>query len=414
MDPSTINLFDVDAFATDAPQEWFAWLRENAPVYRHAEPGYKGFWVITKHEDVVAVNRNTETFSSAQENGGVVPFEEELIRGVNSMLGSVPLLLTTDPPDHTRYRRLVNRGFTPRALGLVESRLREIANGLVSDALSQGSCDWVETVSKWMPLTTITELVGVPEADRDLVCDFANRQTSSTDPDYGGGDGDVGIESQIAAGMEFIAYAQRLVAERRAEPQAGILSTLLSADIDGEELSEMEIILFFTLLLTAGSETTRNAISHAMVQFAKQPEAYQELVDDPSLLPTAIEEILRWSSPVLYMRRTATKDTVVRGQEILAGDKVTIWYESANRDPEVFADPYTFNIHRDPNPHVTFGGGGPHFCLGASLARLELKVLFEDMFQQVESFRLLGEPTRLRSNMVNGIKALPVELVPRG
>ncbi len=406
-DRPNINLLDNDAFATDEPDTWFGWLRANAPVYWHDEPDAPGFWVLTKHADVVEVNRNSQVFSSDQKYGGVIPFEEAKLAIINQFAAGIPLMLTMDDPDHGRYRKLVNRGFTPRAVGRVEERLKAIAKGLVDDALSQGTCDWVETVAAWLPITAITELVGVPAEDRRKVFDWANALVGATDPEFGGD-----LSGVVTTMMEVFAYATELQEARRKRPAEDIMSTLVQADVDGEELTELEITMFFILLLNAGSETTRNAISHSLIAMMDQPDVYRELAEDRSLLPMAIEEMLRWATPVPYMRRTAIVDTEIRGQTIKAGDKVTIWYASANRDEEVFEDPYRFDIRRNPNPHTTFGGGGAHFCLGANLARMEIRVLFDEILDRVQEFKPAGPPERLRSNIVNGIKHLPVELVP--
>jgi cholest-4-en-3-one 26-monooxygenase len=406
-DRPNIDLLDNDAFATDEPDAWFRWLRANAPVYWHDEPDAPGFWVVTKHADVVEVNRNSQVFSSDQKYGGVIPFEEEKLAVTNQFAADIPMMLTMDDPAHGRYRKLVNRGFTPRAMERVEERLRVVAKELVDDALSQGTCDWVETVASWLPITAITELVGVPAEDRLKVLDWANGFVGASDPEFGGD-----LSGMLTIMMEVFAYATELQEDRRTSPAEDIMTTLVQADVDGEELTELEVTMFFVLLLSAGSDTTRNSISHALIAMMEQPEVYRELAEDRSLLPMAIEEMLRWGTPVPYMRRTAIVDTEVRGQVIKAGDKVTIWYASANRDEEVFEDPYRFNIRRDPNPHITFGGGGAHFCLGANLARMEMRVLFDEILDRVQEFKPAGPPERLRANIVNGIKHLPVVLIP--
>jgi cholest-4-en-3-one 26-monooxygenase len=406
-DKPDIDLLDNDAFATDEPDRWFRWLRQNDPVYWHDEPDAPGFWVLTKHADVVAVNRDAVHFSSDQKYGGVIPFEEAKLAETNTFADGISNMLTMDAPDHTRYRRLVSRGFTPRAMAAVEERLRQVAAGLIDDALAQGTCDWVDTVSGWLPITAITELVGVSADDRRRVFEWANRLTGSTDPEYGGS-----FDALVTAAIEVFTFGTELQAERRLHPGTDVLSTLLLADIDGEALDEMEVNMFLILLLTAGSETTRNAMTNSLIVLMEQPQLYRELAEDRSLIPTAVDEMLRWATPVPYMRRTAITDVEIRGRTIKAGDKVTIWYPSANRDEEVFDDPYRFDIRRDPNPHVTFGGGGPHFCMGSNLARMEMRVLYDALFDRVQDCRLAGSPERLRSNMVNGVKHLPVELVP--
>jgi cholest-4-en-3-one 26-monooxygenase len=401
MDLGEIDLLDRDRFTQGVPHEWFTYLRRHAPVFKHPEPDGPGFWVITRHTDVCAVGKDARTFSSDQERGGVVGLED--VPGRDEFVGAGKLMLTMDPPDHTRYRKLVNKGFTPRMVGELEPRIRSICERIVDDVVARGGCDFVVDVAAEITLQAIAELIGVPVEDRHKIFDWSNRMIGSEDPEYS-----VSEEAAFEARVEMFMYAGRLAEERRREPQPDIMTTLLNAEVDGHSLSEMDFNLFFLLLSVAGNETTRNAMAHGMQQLLEHPEQYAMLVEDPSLLETATEEIVRWASPVMYFRRNATADTELGGQEITAGDKLSIWYASANRDEEVFEDPFRFDILRSPNDHVGFGGGGPHFCLGASLARMEIRVLFEELVKRAPKVEPAGELDRLRSNFIAGIKHLPV------
>jgi cholest-4-en-3-one 26-monooxygenase len=397
---SDINLLDRDRFTQGVPHDWFTYLRQHAPVYRHPEPNGPGFWVLTKHADVVFVGRDGVTFSSDQSRGGVVVIED-VEQPTGSDAGK--LMLMTDPPEHTRYRKLVNHGFTPRMINALEPHIRELTDQLLTKAIDKGEVDFVVDVAAELPLQVIAELIGVPMEDRHKLFDWSNRMIGSEDPEY-----TVDPDKVFEAQVEMFMYANQLAEERRREPRDDIVTALLNAEVDGDRLSEMDFNLFFLLLAVAGNETTRNAISHGMHAFLENPDQYEMLVKDPTLIDSATEEILRWASPVMYFRRNATADVEIRGQQIKAGDKVVIYYASANRDEEIFDDPFRFDILRDPNPHIAFGGGGPHFCLGANLARMEIRVLFEELVKRVPRVEATGESSRLRSNFIAGIKHLPV------
>jgi cholest-4-en-3-one 26-monooxygenase len=402
MQLSDIDLLDLDRFTEGVPHDWFTYLREHAPVYRHPEPESPGFWVLTKHADVILVGKDGRTFSSDQDNGGVVPIEDTSPAS-DADFGDAKLMLMTDPPEHTRKRKLVNHGFTPRMINRMEDHIRDLTNELLDGVLAKDQCDFVVEVAAELPLLVIAELIGVPVEDRHKIFDWSNRMVGSQDPEYL-----VDAQKVLEAQVEMFMYAGGLAEERRKEPRDDIMTALLNAEVDGDRMSDMDFNLFFMLLSVAGNETTRNAISHGMNAFLDNPDQYQALVDDPSLIDTAVEEIVRWASPVMYFRRNATADVEIRGQQIKAGDKLSIWYASANRDEEVFDDPFRFDIRRDPNPHIGFGGGGPHFCLGANLARMEIRVLFQELVRRVPRVESLGPPDRLRSNFIAGIKHLPV------
>jgi len=405
MQLSDINLLDRDRFTSGVPHEWFTLLRREAPVYFHPEPGGPGFWVISKHADVISVGRDGATFSSDQKRGGVVqlegrPEDYQFEQGGN-------LMLTMDAPEHTRYRKLVNRGFTPRRMRMLEPHIRELTNKILDDVIEAGECDFVVDVAAELPLQVIAEMIGVPQEDRHKLFEWSNRMIGSEDPEYR-----VSDEEVQNAQIEMFMYANALAEERRANPRDDIVTALLEAEVDGDQLTEMDFNLFFLLLAVAGNETTRNSISHGVRAFCDYPDQYQLLVEDPSRSQLAAEEVVRWASPVMYFRRNVTKDTEIRGQEIKAGDKVSIWYISANRDEEVFDAPFTFDITRDPNEHVGFGGGGPHHCLGSNLARMEIYVVLEEMARRIPKVELVGDVPPLRSNFIAGIKHMPVKFPP--
>ncbi|GII31789.1 cytochrome P450 [Planotetraspora mira] len=398
-----INLVDQDHYASKgAPHDQLRWLRENTPVFWHegdAERGWPGFWALTKHEDVVHVSRHSDLFSSSQK---LALFDEmpEPQRELQRMM-----MLNQDPPEHTRRRSLVNRGFTPRAIGKLEDHIREICHQLVDEAKAKSSIDFVTDFAAPLPLYVICELLGAPIEDRDKIFEWSNRMIGAQDPDYAAAPD----EGQNAA-MEVYAYANALAAARKDDPQDDIVTKLLQPAENGETLTVDEFDLFVLLLVVAGNETTRNAASGGMLTLFEHPDQWSRLVADRGLAGPAADEIVRWISPVNLFRRTATTDTVIRGQEIAEGDKVVVFYTSANRDADVFESPDVFDIGRTPNPQIGFGGGGAHFCLGNHLAKLELRVLFEVLAERVPTLQQAGEAARLRSSFINGIKSLPVTL----
>ena len=402
MELRDVNLVDRDQYVKGVPHETFELLRHEAPVFWHAEDeGGPGFWAVTRHPDVVEVNRDNVQWSSHRRTALIMEPDDEMLAQQQMMM------LNMDPPMHTRYRLLVNKGFTPRHVNALEANIRRLTNGIIDEVSEQGTADFVVDMAAELPLQVIAEVMGVPKEDRHKVFDWSNRMIGSEDPEYA-----VSPEHVMEASMELYAYANALAAQKRANPSDDIISALLGAEVDGERLSELEFDLFFLLLAVAGNETTRNLISHAMLALIENPGERQKLLDDPSLVPGAVEEMLRWGSPVMHFRRTATTDTELGGQKIAEGDKVVIWYISANRDEQVFADPYRFDVTRSPNEHVAFGGGGPHFCLGANLARMEIRVMFEETLRRLPDMELAGPVERLRSNFINGVKHMPVEFTP--
>jgi cholest-4-en-3-one 26-monooxygenase len=389
-----IDLFDLGLFADGPPHEVFRQLREEAPVCFLPEPDGPGFWAVTRYEDVVAVSRDAATFTSAP---------RVFIQDPDDAVGDEHLMINIDPPRHTKLRKIVNRGFTPRQVAVLEPRVREIVIGLIDAAAARGAFDLVTDVSVELPLQVIAELVGVPQADRHRVFALTEVMMSIGDPDFG-----YTVEDARAAITEMFTYADALAQERLAHPGDDLLSLILRADVDGEALTPIETDFFFMLLMNAGSETTRNLITGGMLTLFEHPDERARLTADPTVLPTAIEEMLRWVTPVMHFRRTAARDVELGGRTIRAGDKVVLWYTSANRDEQAFPDAGRFDVSRTPNEHVAFGAGGPHFCLGASLARLEARVMFEELITRVPGLAPAGPVQRLGSNFINGIKALPV------
>jgi cytochrome P450 len=359
---------------------------------------------------VVAVSRDTKTFTSEQ-GANLEDLDEEQRAARQSML-------ETDPPRHTRLRGLVGPPFTPRAIKAYELVLRELTAAVLDRALPLREFDFIEEIAKQLPIRVLARLLGAPDEDTDRLIDWGDRMIGNTDPELADVLSDTPESEQYRmlpfrspASLELFEYAHRIADERRGAPIDDLVSKLVNAEIDGERLTEREFDTMFLLLVVAGNETTRQAIAHGMLALTENRDQWRRLADDPELVWTAgADEILRWSSPVLHFRRTATRDVEVGGQTIRAGDKIVIWYVSANFDEEVFADPLRFDVGRRPNPHVTFGGGGPHFCLGAHLAKLEVQVMFDELLPRLADIELLGPPERMRTNFTNALKRMPVRV----
>jgi cholest-4-en-3-one 26-monooxygenase len=400
-DVSPVDLSDTRSYVAGVPHAWLAHLRRHDPVHWQDEPGGPGFWAVTKYEDCVTVNRDYEHYSSAAQ--GTMPFE----LGEEEIAQQSLMMVNMDPPLHTRYRRLVNKGFTPRIVRDLEESIHRTTDAIIDEVIETGHADFVTQISAELPLQVIAELLGVPQDDRHKMFDWSNRMVGNADPEY-----QIGPEMALNSAMELYAYAADLFAKKRIDPHADLMSVLTTVEIEGERLSELELELFFLLLTVAGNETTRNLMSGAMHAFFAHPEQWQRLLEDRSLLPRAIEEMLRFVSPVMNFRRTAMADVVLSDTHIAAGDKVVFFHVSANRDEDVFADADAFDVTRDPNPHIAFGGGGPHFCLGANLARMEIRVMFEHLLDRVPDIRQDGDLQRLQSQFINGVKHLPVAFSP--
>jgi cholest-4-en-3-one 26-monooxygenase len=397
-----IDLYDLDQYIEAVPHDQLKRLRQSAPVFKHTDPERAdGFWALTRHADVVFVSRNPEVFSSYEKTAMINEYVQDQVDQQRMFM------LNQDPPQHTRTRQLVNRGFTPRMIAKLEERIQDTCDDIVAQAVAKGEGDFVTLCAAELPLIVIAELMGVPLEDRHKVFDWSNRMVGGEDPEYG-----VTEEQRFDAATEMWAYASALAEQKRQALKDDIVSKLISPDEEGNVLSELEFDLFFMLLAVAGNETTRNAISGGMYALIKNPDQWKKLSADPSLIPTAADEIVRWVSPVNMFRRTALSDVEVGGVQIKAGDKVVIYYNSANRDETVFDNPDVFDIAREPNPHVGFGGGGPHFCLGRHLAKLELECIFRSLITQCDHLELINEPRRLRSNFINGIKEMTVKFVP--
>ncbi len=398
-----IDVASQDQWVAGVPHEAFATLRREAPVYRHpgVEVGHpEFFWALTRHDDVRAANRDVETFSS--EIGGVQMWNPD-----PETHGLFKNMIDTDPPDHTRLRRLVNRGFTPRIVATFEEHYHEVTRQLIDRAVAKGSFDFVTEVAAELPLIAIAELLGIPEDERQLIFEWTNKMVGSSDPEY------VLDENEpLEAGTQLYQYANQLGAKRLADPRDDIVTKLIT-EVDGDALGAHEFEVFILLLSVAGNETTRNAITHGLLGLLENPDQMTRLRDGGrELFDTAVEEMIRWASPVIHFRRTATRDVEIRDTRISAGDPVVLFYISANRDEEAFVDPFRFAVDREPNDHLGFGGGGPHFCLGANLARIEMRVMFEELLARTSSIEQTGPPERLRSNFINGIKHLPVTVTP--
>jgi cholest-4-en-3-one 26-monooxygenase len=399
--PPGFDFTDPDLYASRLPTAEFAELRRAAPVWWNAQPrgasGFDddGYWVVTRHADVLAVSRASDLYSS-QEKTAIIRHAHQVTEESLAMMRLI--LLNLDPPLHTTLRAIVSRGFTPRAVGRLREVLAARAERIVQSALADGTGDFVTDVAAELPLQAIAELLGVPQEDRRKIFAWSNEMIGYDDPEYRG-------DSQTAA-AELVGYAMTMAEERRGCPRDDIVTKLVHAAVDGGQLTADEFGFFVILLAVAGNETTRNAISHGMLAFLDHPDQWELFrAERPG---TAADEIVRWSTPVTVFQRTALADTVLGGQRIRAGQRVGLFYRSANFDEEVFGAPERFDILRSPNPQLGFGGTGTHYCLGVNLAQLEIDLIFNAIADGMPGIRLAGEPVRLRSGWINGIKALPV------
>lgn len=386
----------ADTWGRGVPHDQFDRLRREAPVYWHPEPDGRGFWAITKHADVRVVSHDWRTFSS-ELGGTFIPDQTE------EALAQLRLsILNMDPPKHHRYRRLVAKAFTPRMIERLVEEIERRAVAVIDDVIDRGECEFVNDIAAQVPVQMICEMIGLePELWPKMVAASNDLIGARNDPDF------AHVDTTVAS-AEIYALCDAVAEDRRKHPRDDLMTALVEAELDGERLDQLELNLFFISLVVAGNETTRNLINHSLLALIEHPDQAQRLRDDPSLWPTAVEEMLRWGSSIHNFRRTATCDTEIRGVPIAEGDKVVIYYASANRDEEVFADPHRFDVGRTPNDHVAFGGGGVHYCLGANLARAEIKATMRQIVERLPNVQLAGPVERLRSDFVNGIKRMPV------
>ncbi len=414
-----IKLGDIEVWMRPDREAIFAKLRDEAPITFHAEPLFEpapgeemlfeavkgaGFWAMTRFDDVLTVSRDPDTFRSTPSiNIGDIP------PAIAEWLGS---MINMDSPKHTKLRLIVNRGFTPRQVARIEEDVHRQAAEIVDSVAGVGECDFVNDIAAILPLQVICDMLGIPREDNHRIFELTNTILGVGDPEYVSS----GIEL-MSAGMELFNYGLALAEDRLANPRDDITTSLMMAEIEDEngkhKLTSAELGSFFLLLVAAGNETTRNAISHGMLaltQHRRQREIWA--ADFANVSPTAVEEIVRWATPVIHFRRTASRDTVVGGQAIKQGDKCVMFYNSANRDERKFENPFNFNVLRSPNEHVGFGAGGPHFCLGANLARREISVMFEELFRRLPDIEISGEPAMLQSAFIHGIKRMPCTFTP--
>ncbi|MFF4208076.1 cytochrome P450 [Streptomyces sp. NPDC001796] len=402
--PDGFDFTDPDLLHHRVPLPEFAALRRAEPVCWVPQPaglaGFRdeGYWAVTRHADVKYVSTHPEIFSSSL-NTAIIRFKEHIER--DSIDAQRLIMLNMDPPEHTRVRQIVQRGFTPRAIRALEERLRARARAIVHGALAHdGPFDFVTQVACELPLQAIAELIGIPQVDRARIFDWSNKMIAYDDPEYA-----VTEEVGARSATEIIAYAMNMAADRKQCPARDIVTTLVAAEDEGN-LSSDEFGFFVLMLAVAGNETTRNAITHGMHAFLTHPGQWDLYKRERPR--TAAEEIVRWATPVNAFQRTATQDAGLGGKQIRKGDRVGLFYSSANHDPEVFDRPDAFDITRDPNPHLGFGGGGPHYCLGKSLAVLEIDLIFDAIADAMPDIKPAGDPRRLRSAWINGVKELPV------
>lgn len=410
-DLSALDVASPKVYAEGVPHEALAALRAQDPVHWHKWPGTRGgFWLLSKHADVIAVGKDPKRFSSQVGHIALEDREPDELAARQSMI-------ETDPPDHTRLRKLVSSAFTRTKVREYEDYTRTIVRDLLDRAIAKREFDWVTEISEPLPVNVLITILGLPREDVPMLIELTSEMAAATDLDYR--PDPLKYPSEIEprllpfgtpAAAKVFEYAHTIGALRRERPGDDLVSRLVQAEVDGERLNDTEYSNFFELFIFAGNETTRTAISGGMLALIEHPGELERLARDHALLPSAVDEILRWATPVIYFRRTATEDIEIRGVPIQKGDRVAMWFLSANYDEEVFADPMRFDVGRHPNPHTAFGRGGPHFCLGSFLARLEIRVLLEELLARDLRLERAGTPVRLSSNFVNGFKSIPVRV----
>jgi cytochrome P450 len=395
-----IDLISTSSFADGHPWQQYAWLRANDPVHWHPEADGPGFWAITKYDDIRMISRQPRTFSSYA-RGVMMPEPDDM-----GLMAQRQMMLSMDPPQHDRFKLLVSRGFTPRNAQLLTDRIAALAAGIVDDVIGRGECDLVHDIAGRLPSGLIAELMGIPMADGERLYELTEIMHTTDDA----------VASPERKGMaivEMLTYAQQVADAKRADPGEDIASALVQAEVDGERLTDAEFQWFFLLLVNAGGDTTRNLLAAGMQALFDLPDERARLMADiDGLLPTTVEEMLRFTSPVVNFRRTALSDVEIRGQQIREGDKLMVFYGAANRDEDVFDDPDRFDVGRNPNPHMAFGGGGPHLCLGLHVARIEIAAMLRQILTRLPDMAPAGPRETLASNFIAGVKTMPVTFTP--
>jgi cholest-4-en-3-one 26-monooxygenase len=397
-----IDLLDLGRFQRDEQHEMFAYLREYDPVSWHDHPTGRGFWNVVRHGDVVEVSRDPLLFSSRVGGINILDVAE---MGMDTDLDPRgTMMIYMDPPEHTRVKTLVNSGFTPTALRFVEAYMRDRAALIVDRVIENGGCDFAQDVSAKITLESLGRLIGIPQPDMGMFKKMGDRINVTAASDA--------VEDAFVAATTLYTYFSELAASRRPNSGDDVVAKFAHAEIDGNRFSEHDFNMFLLMLIGAGLDTPQHALSWGVLALIRHPDQLALLREQPELLPGAVEEILRWGCADQHFRRTATADTDIAGRAIRAGDKVVMWYISANRDEDVFADPYSFSITRTPNDHISFGGRGPHYCLGAGLARIEMRVMLEEVLTRMPDISLAGQPELLASNFTRGIEHMPVRFTP--
>jgi cytochrome P450 len=409
--PPRVDLTDLDMWARGVPYTEFARLRAEEPVAWFDEaPPNSGFWSVHRYADIITASRDTATFSSSRGVSFEEPTDEEM--------AARRTIIDMDPPEHTKLRKIMSGSFSQRAVAVYQHFVEQLTKHVLDDGLPAGPFDFVANVAKEIPIRVLARIMGLPEANLDLFIDLGDRLIANTDPDltdvvWGRDNTDAYrfFPFRSPYGKELWDLGRDIVRDKLRDPGDDLLSKVLQARVDGGALSETDLDNLFSIMVIAGNETTRIAMAHAVLAFCQHPDQWDRLRDDPGLLDTATDEVMRWSCPTHFMRRTATTDTNLSGARIRAGDKVILWYVSGNRDDAEFPDPAVFDIGRTPNRHLSFGRGGPHLCLGVHVARLEVRILLAALQGRVARFELAGAPRRIRSNFTNGLKELPVRAI---
>jgi cytochrome P450 len=407
MNLADIDLNNLDLFARGEQYEAWRVLRAQAPVFWQERVPGLGFWSVTRYDDALKVYHNPETYSS--ESGISLQFTTIGANASAEQAGFGQMMIMTDPPRHGKIRSLINRRLTPRAVAVFEPQIRQITTDVIDAVIGNGECDFVVDVAAKLPTAVICEMMGIPREYWDAMFTLGNQSIGTDDPEYQ--QGRSAADTGMAAQAQVFSHFSKWISERRTNPGDDLISALIHGDVDGAKLTDLEVLFNSFLLIIGGQETTRNATSGGILALIENPAQRARLSRDPSLLPLAMEEFLRWTSPVTHVMRIAKKDAELRGQKILKGQRVVIWNASANRDESVFAHPDVFDITRTPNDHLAFGHG-EHFCIGANLARLELRVMIEEVARRLPDLELSGPVERLRSNFVAGIKHMPVRFRP--